>query len=418
MAQTILPGNRLPPGPAAAPAFLRGLLDAALQAVSPERTLAAALPEPPEGRTLALGAGKASAAMAGALEAVWEGPLSGEITVPDGYERPLQRLTLRTAAHPAPDERSVPAAAHALALAGGLGADDLLIALISGGGSALWASPRGVSLAEKRRIGSALMAAGAPIADLNAVRGALSNIKAGGLARAAAPARVVTLAVSDVPGDDPALIASGPTVASAPGDPAAICARWGVRPPPQWPAPHPAGTDKADFRLIGSARQALEAAASLAREHGVAPVILNEALQGDAEEAGAAHARLALAEENRPCVLLSGGELTVREGAAPGRGGPNTHYALSLALNLSGAPGIFALAADTDGVDGRAGAAGALIGPHTLADAERRGLNLLESLKERNSAAIFETLDSLILTGPTHTNVSDFRAIYLGVKDF
>ncbi len=320
---TTLPETKTPPGlDDDAPAFLRGLLDAALQAVSPEQCLAEALPEPPAGRTLVLGAGKASAAMAQAVEAAWDGPMSGEITVPDGYERSLTRLTLRTAAHPAPDERSVAASAHALALAGGLGSDDLLIALISGGGSALWASPNGVDLVEKRRIANGLMAAGAPIADLNAVRGALSNIKAGGLARAAAPTRVVTLAISDVPGDNPALIASGPTVAPPSArDAAAICEHWGVRPPQAWPEPHPPLSGTADYRLIGSARAALQAASNYARGHGVEPVILDEALQGDAEDIGAAHARVALAMEKRSCVLLSGGELTVREGSSPAGAG-------------------------------------------------------------------------------------------------
>ncbi|MBA4800925.1 MAG: DUF4147 domain-containing protein [Euryhalocaulis sp.] len=416
--RTTLPSNAASLDPGDPRGFLRSLLAIALDAVNPAARMGDCLPEPPKGRTLVLGAGKASALMAEALEALWPGKLSGEVVVPDGYERPLRRIRVETAGHPVPDARSAAAARRALAQAAELGSDDLLIALISGGGSALWCAPRGVAREEKADLLNALMSAGAPIGDLNAVRGALSDIKAGGLARAAFPARLATFVISDVPGDDPALVASGPTVPGPARDPAAILQRWNVPPPARWPAQAEGEAARGPVRLIGSAREALAAASRAAERAGVNVEILGEAIEGDAETVARDHARKirAIPAAEGPLLLLSGGEVTAPAPAGSGRGGPNTHYALALALALDRAPGIFALAADTDGLDGRAEGAGAYVGPATLPRAVEAGLDPAAMLAGFDSASLFDDLGDKIITGPTGVNVTDFRAILLNQR--
>jgi len=320
--------------------------------------------------------------MAEALDSLWDGPLEGVITVPDGYARPLRRLRVRTAGHPAPDARSVEAAEEAIALASALGPDDLLLALISGGGSALWCAPKGISLEDKAALAARLMAQGAPIAEINAARIKASRIKGGGLARAAHPARVETLAVSDVMGDDPALIASGPT---HPGD---------------------------RYTLIAKASDALAAARSRAGQAGLIVTDLGE-IDGEAEAVARDHAARArrAADSGRPTLILSGGELTVVEQAGAGRGGPNTHYLLTLTMELGGHPGVWALAADTDGRDGASFGAGGLVGPQTLDFMKNKGIDPGAALSGQDSGAALEAIGALLPLADTGTNVSDLRMI-------
>ncbi len=379
---------------------LRSLLDAALGAVAPAKALPPHLPpRPGAGRILVLGAGKASAHMAKALEDAWGAPLEGAVTVPPGYEADTRWIEIGLASHPTPDARSQAAAERALALAETLGEGDILVGLISGGGSALWCAPKDMTLDEKQAMTRGLLANGAPISEINAARKRVSRIKGGGLARAAWPARTLAFVMSDVPGDDPALVASGP-----------------CSPPPEDPK-----GDRAETVLIARGADALAAAADAARAAGIEPVLLGEHVEGDARDVARAHAALALERKATgagnpnmgPCVLLSGGELTATI-RGKGRGGRNTEYALALAVALEGAPDIWAIAADTDGVDGAAGAAGARIGPDTLARARAAGLDPRAALEGSDSAGLFAALDDLVDTGPTGANVSDFRAILIG----
>lgn len=413
--------------------FLRGLFEAALAAVEPRRCVARHGPGPPPDRTVVVGAGKASAAMALALENGWDRPLNGAVVVPYGHAVPCQRIEVIEAAHPLPDEASAHAARRMLGLVAGLTADDLVIALISGGGSALLALPApGVSQADKRAVTDALLRSGAAIHEINAVRKHLSAIKGGRLALAARPAHIETLVISDVPGDDPAVVASGPTLPDSTtlADAMAVLARYRIDPPaavmrhlaqPDAETPKPGHPAFAGSRavVIARARDALDAAAAWAADQGIRAIVLGDDLQGEARTVARDHAVLALNERDSgralPAVILSGGETTVtHDQAAPGgRGGRNTEYALALALALDGASGIHALACDTDGIDGASDAAGALIGPDCLTSARAKGLDPRTMLDTHDSATLFDALGALVVTGPTRTNVNDFRAILI-----
>lgn len=402
---------------ATAPArtVLRALFDDAVASADPRRVLAAHLPHPPRGRAVVVGAGKAAAVMAAALEDAWpQVALEGTVVTRYGHAVPTARIEVLEAAHPVPDENSERAARRMLERVRGLGPSDLVIALISGGGSSLLALPApGVTLAQKQAVNRALLASGASIHEMNAVRKHLSAIKGGRLALAAAPARVVTLAISDVPGDDPSIIASGPTVAdpSTNADVRAIAARYGVS-LPQALSETPKPDDlTSDVRLIATPAMALEAAAQRARELGFEAVNLG-VLEGESRDLGVELARAAMAAAPGT-ILLSGGETVVTMQGAHGRGGRNLEFALALAIALRGAPGIFALAADTDGRDGSEDAAGAFVSPDTLQRAAARGLDAAALLDAHDSFSFFEPLGDLLVTGPTFTNVNALRAILI-----
>ena len=429
-------------------AFLRHLYDVAVQRAQPLQGLKEHLPAPPKGRTLVLGAGKAGGSMAQALEALWpaDAPLSGLVVTrydhiparPAGLTGLAQRIEVVEAAHPVPDAAGLQAAERMLALTQGLTADDLVICLISGGGSALLTLPAdGLTLAEKQRINKELLASGAAIGEMNCVRKHLSRIKGGRLAAACAPARVVTLTISDVPGDDPSIIASGPTVpdASTCADALAILARYRITVPPAVRAALEAGTletpkpGNAVFaghavHLIATPQQSLEAAAQAARAAGWAVHILSDEIEGESREVGKVHAALARAVAQRgapfarPCVLLSGGETTVTvrprpEGVAKGRGGRAGEFCMGLAQALQGQSGVWALAADTDGIDGVEDNAGAIVTPDTLARGRAQGLRLDDHLDRNDAYGYFSALGDLVVTGPTHTNVNDFRVLLI-----
>jgi glycerate 2-kinase len=406
-------------------ALLRSLFDAAVAAADPMRCVPAALPPNPSGRLLVVGAGKASARMAEAVEAAW-GPCEGLVLTRYGYARPTRGIEIVEAAHPVPDARGLAATARMLDLVAGLGEDDFILALISGGGSALLVQPAGaITLAEKQAVNDALLASGAPIGEMNIVRKHLSRVKGGQLAAAAWPARVLALMISDVPGDDPALIASGPTVgdASTPADARAILARWSIPVPPSVAAvlAGPSGVlapgaprlARTENRVIAAPSQSLAAAASVAEAAGCAVRLLGDAVEGEARAVAAGQARLARELRDgvdRPLVLLSGGECTVTR-RGDGLGGPNAEFCLALALALQGAPGVFALACDTDGVDGAAEVAGAVVTPDTLARARAKGLDPAAALAGNDAHRFFAALGDQVVTGPTLTNVNDFRAI-------
>lgn len=410
--------------------LLRALFDAAVAAAQPALSLAAFLPEAPRGRTVVIGAGKAATTMAQALDAAWPAALSGVVVTRHGQRQPCRRIEVLEAAHPVPDAHSVAAAARMLDAVRGLGADDLVICLISGGGSALLVQPAaGLTLADKQAINRALLASGADIAAMNCVRKHLSAIKGGRLAAACAPARVVTLAISDVPGDEPAVIASGPTVADATSctDALAILDRYRITLPPavraaleagelETPKPDDPCFARCEYHLIATPMRSLEAAAAVARAAGVTPLILGDALEGEAAEVAKVHAGIArsIAQHGRPlaapCVLLSGGETTVTV-RGRGRGGRNVEFLLALAVALDGHPRVHALAADTDGVDGAEDIAGALCDPTTLARARALGIDPKASLADNDGHGFFGALGDALVTGPTDTNVNDFRAI-------
>lgn len=403
-------------------AFLLQLFQTAVAAASDFSGIADHIPEV-TGRLHVIGAGKAAAAMALALERGLPERgrverLSGFVVVPDGHDLPLADLEVLCASHPTPDARSEVAGRRAMAEAGALGADDLLIALISGGGSSLLAAPsEGVSLTNKTTTTRLLLNAGQPIAVVNAVRARLSAIKGGGLAQAAWPARVVTFVLSDVPGDDPAIVASGPTLGAAMTVPALPDDVMGLLPPPVQAhlAEHSAARSdlNRDVKILATADGALAAAASAAEAIGVHVLNLGGALQGDAVTLAREHAELARFYDGpRPAIILSGGETTVRV-VGPGRGGRNTEYLLALAIALEGQPGIFAIAADTDGWDGAGPAAGAILDPTTVERSQRAGYDAILTLAANDSLSLFEALGDAVLTGPTRTNVNDFRAIIL-----
>jgi glycerate 2-kinase len=412
--------------------FLRSLFDTALAAVSPARVLPRYLPEPPPGRTLVLAVGKAATAMAEVAARHWPGPLPGLAITRRGHALPGfpsgGGIELFEAGHPVPDEKSVAGARRALELARGLGEDDLALVLVSGGGSALMCLPiPELGLEDKQRITAALLHAGSSIRELNTVRKALSQVKGGRLAEAAAPARVETLIISDVVGDDPALIASGPTV---PGRPAvkevqAILRKYRIDLAPEVleaikkePAPLPLRLDNR-CRIVAASADALAAASTAAREAGYAVRLLGDAIEGDAREAAVHHAAVAkaTARSGTPTVILSGGEVTAAVRNRGGIGGRNTEFLLALALELGGAAGIHAIACDTDGCDGTGPHAGALAGPDTLARAAALGLDPAQMLDDSDSGRFFEALGDLVVTGPTQTNVSDFRAIVVDGGD-
>ena len=410
--------------------FLRSLLDSAVAAALPAKVVPPHLPDPPSGRTIVIGAGKASAAMAKAVEDHWPGPLEGIVVTRTGHGVPCKRIEIVEASHPVPDARGEDAARRILALASSAGPDDLVLCLISGGGSALLALPaEGLTLADKQAVNRALLASGADITAMNTVRKHLSAIKGGRLAAAAYPAPTVSLLISDVPGDDPSVIASGPTVADPTtfADARAVLAHYGIDPPAAVAAHLAAGRDETpkpgDERLsrskviiIASPLASLEAAARTARAGGVTPLILGDALEGEAREVGKAMAGIARSVADHghpvrpPAVLLSGGETTVTV-KGKGRGGRNAEFLAGLAVGLHGAPGVHALAADTDGIDGSEDNAGAVITPDTLARARAAGLDVAVLMADNDCYSLFAALHDLIVTRPTLTNVNDFRAI-------
>lgn len=403
--------------------LLRALFDRAVAVADPMQSLAQALPPKPAGRVVVIGAGKASARMAEAVEAAW-GPCEGLVITRYGYARPCQGIEIVEASHPVPDMAGVQATRRMLDLVAGCGAGDFILALISGGGSALLCAPAGdITLSEKQALTQALLASGAPIGVMNAIRKEISAVKGGRLAAAAYPARMLALMISDVPGDDPGDIASGPTVGHRGDAVGALAAlsQWGVEPPPSIRAHLAAGGDPVlpdDPRLVrmenviyAAPAQSLAAAADLARAHGYPVDILGDAIEGEAREVAQSHAALALAVKG-PRLILSGGELTVTR-RGNGIGGPNAEYALALALALNGAPGIHAIACDTDGVDGAAEVAGAVIGPETLALAQAAGIDPAQALARNDAHTFFAKIDTQIIPGPTLTNVNDFRAILI-----
>lgn len=406
-------------------ALLRALFLKAVEVADPMRSLAGFLPEKPAGRVVVVGAGKASARMAEAVEAAW-GPCEGLVITRYGHARPCRGIEIVEAAHPVPDAAGVQATARILALMAGLGPEDFVLALISGGASALMVAPvEGVSLAEKQAVNAGLLASGAPIVQMNTVRKHLSRVKGGQLAAAAHPARMLALVMSDVPGDDMAFIGSGPTVgdATTPDEARAILDRWQVAVPPAVAAalarrsgvvpPGDPRLSRVTNRIFAAPMASLEAAAEMARGQGLAVEILGDALEGEARDVAAAQARLAQDRQRTltaPLLLLSGGELTVTR-RGDGVGGPNAEFCLALALALDGAAGIHALACDTDGVDGAAEVAGAVIGPDTLARARARGVDAAQALARNDAHGFFGTIGGQVVTGPTLTNVNDFRAI-------
>jgi hydroxypyruvate reductase len=415
-------------------ALLRELFDAALGAADPKLAVPPHLPpqgsSPPKGRTLVIGAGKAAATMARAVETHWHGPLEGLVVTRYGHAVPCETIEVVEAAHPVPDEAGRAAAERILGMVQGLSEDDLVICLISGGGSALLALPApGLTLAHKQDVNRALLRSGADIIQMNCVRKHLSAIKGGRLAAAAAPAKVVTLIVSDVPGDDPASIASGPTVPDPTSfaDARAILESFGIDPPgpvrahlaaaaEETPKPGDPRLARIETRLIARPQASLEAAAAHARTAGIAPVILGDAIEGEAREVARVMAGIARQAARHgqpaaaPCVLLSGGETTVTV-TGRGRGGRNAEFLLALAIALEGAPGTFALACDTDGIDGSEDNAGASIAPDTLLRAQAAGLDPRLLLADNDGYGFFASLGDLVMTGPTLTNVNDFRAI-------
>ncbi len=412
--------------------LLRALFDAAIGAVDPLRCIPPHLPKPPRGRTVVLGAGKASAAMARAVEAHWRGPLSGLILTPYGHAVDCRRIEIVEAAHPVPDEIGSATAARILEAALSLRADDLLLCLISGGGSALLALPAaGLALSDKQAVNRALLRSGATISEMNCVRKHLSAIKGGRLAVAAAPARVVSLMISDVPGDDPAVIASGPTVPDPTSfaDAAAILDKYRIEAPAavrthlqgaagETPKPGDARFDNTTAIIIATPKMALAAAGLAAEEAGYKTLIQGDAIEGEAREVAKDIAATALSiahdgdPARPPAILLSGGETTVTV-KGRGRGGRNTEFLLALAIALGGQAGIFAIACDTDGIDGGGDNAGAVIAPDTLARARRAGLDAAAHLADNDAYGFFEKLNDLVMTGPTLTNVNDFRAVLI-----
>ena len=410
--------------------FMRRLFDAAIAAADPLLCVAPHLPPRPKGRTIVVGAGKASAAMAQAVERAWDGKLEGLVVTRDGYGATCERIEIVEASHPVPDARGRDAAARILKKVQGLTKDDLVLCLVSGGASALLALPAdGIALEDKQAVNRALLRCGATISEMNCLRKHLSAIKGGRLARAAQPAQLVTLLVSDVPGDSPAVIGSGPTVPDPTSydDARAIVAKYGIDVPASVRARLDAGADetpkpgdpefaRAQTIIVARPQASLEAAAKIARAAGVHPVILGDSLEGEAREVAIVHAGIARQVLNhdqpaaKPALLLSGGETTVTI-RGKGRGGRNAEFLLALAVALQAAPGVHAIAGDTDGIDGSEDNAGAIIGPDTLERAARQGIDAKARLADNDAYGFFDALGDLVTTGPTLTNVNDFRAI-------
>lgn len=410
--------------------LLRGMFDAAIAAAQPSLVMPMHLPAPPRGRTVVIGAGKAAAAMAGVLEALWPAPLEGMVVTRYGYGGRTRRIEVVEAAHPVPDAAGLAAATRMLELVRGLTSDDLVLCLLSGGASALLPLPLApLTLADKQALTGELLRCGATISEINCVRRHLSAIKGGRLAAACHPARVLTLAISDVPADDPADIGSGPTAPDATtcADAMAVLQRYPIEVPKavrellesgrgESVKPGDPRLARSELRLIATPAMALEAAASVARREGVTPILLGDAIEGEAREVAKVFAGMALhaaggAEPFRlPCVLLSGGETTVTVRGS-GRGGRNVEFVLALAIALRGHPAVHALAGDTDGVDGIEEIAGAYAWPGTLERARSRGIDARQALADNDAHSFFEALGDSIVTGPTRTNVNDFRAV-------
>jgi hydroxypyruvate reductase len=412
-------------------ALLMAMFEAAVATARPELCVPPNLPEPPKGRLIVTGAGKAAAAMAQAVEQHWDGPLEGSVVTRYGYGAATSRIQVLEAAHPVPDAAGEAAAQHMIALARSAGPDDLVLFLLSGGGSALLAAPaEGLTLADKQALTKALLACGATIHEINCVRKHLSAVKGGRLAASVHPARLLTLAISDVPGDDPAVIASGPTVADPTtfADARAILDKYGVQPPDavarhlkaaaeETPKAGDPRLSNSDFRMIARPAEMLAAAAREAEAAGYRTILLGDDLEGEARTVGAEHAALSLehARSDEKVAILSGGELTVTITGA-GRGGPNREYALALALAFQGNPKLSAIACDTDGADGApkpdgTDVAGAIIGPDTLQRAGEKGLNGAARLADNDAGGFFDALGDAVVCGPTRTNVNDLRAI-------
>ena len=411
--------------------FLIGLFNAAVVAADPERTLAEHLPKPPKGRTIVIGAGKGSAQLAAAFEKLWKGPLEGIVVTRYGFGCPTKHIKVMEASHPVPDEAGLAGSRALFDAVKDLTEDDLVVALISGGGSALLPMPaETLSLADEIDLNKALLASGAPISVMNAIRKQISEIKGGRLALACHPARVVSLIVSDIPGDDPAQVASGPTVPheASRADARALVEAWRIQLPPRIgdfmksdaslpPSPDDPRFKQNEVKIIASARQSLEAAARYAEAQRIPAVILSDSIEGESRDVGAVHAALLreVATRNRPfskpVVILSGGETTVTI-KGKGRGGRNSEFLLSLAMAAEGYE-FAALAADTDGIDGSENNAGAFASGDTVARLRAAGLNPRSLLAANDSYSAFETLGDLFVPGPTGTNVNDFRAFLL-----
>ena len=408
--------------------FLLSLFHAAVDAASAQICVPPNLPAAPSGRTIVVGAGKAAAAMAKAVEDNWQGPLSGMVITRYGHGVPCRAIEVVEAGHPVPDEAGQAAAAKMLRSVQGLTENDLVLALISGGGSSLLSQPaHGITLADKQAVTRALLISGAPISDINCVRKHLSAVKGGRLALAAQPAAVASLIISDVPGDDPAIVASGPTVPDpttrqtalsilenyAIAMPPAVRA-WLANPASETPKPGDAAFARVQNRIVTRARDALAAAANLVKAQGIAVIDLGDAVEGEARQVAREHAQLALsyAREGRSCMLLSGGETTVTV-KGKGRGGRNSEYLLALAIALGGGAGIWAIACDTDGIDGTETNAGAIVTPDTLARGKQYGADAAAALEGNDAYGFFQTLGDLVETGPTRTNVNDLRAILI-----
>jgi glycerate 2-kinase len=410
--------------------LLMSMFRAAVAAADPMRIVPPHLPDRPRGRTLVIGAGKASAQMAKAVESSWKGPVEGLVVTRYGYKVPTDRIEIVEAAHPVPDQAGLDAATRMLRLVKGLRPDDLVLCLISGGGSSLLPLPvQGLTLADKQQVNRALLRSGATISEMNCVRKHLSAIKGGRLAVACAPARVVTLLISDVPGDDPSVIASGPTVPdpTTSANALAILRKYSITEPvaalehlrrghDETPKPGDPRLARSKAILIGAPQASLEAAATVAQAAGVTPLILSDAIEGEARDVALVHAAIArqIASHGQParapCVVLSGGETTVTV-KGKGRGGRNAEFLLALAIALEGHPRVHAIACDTDGVDGTEDNAGAIAGPDSLARAAALGLRAKDFLADNDGYTFFQKLDDLVVTGPTLTNVNDFRAI-------
>jgi len=412
--------------------LLLDMFFSATAAVSAGKCLPPFLPQPPAGRTLVIGAGKGAAAMAKTVEDHWQGELSGLVVTRYGHGADCRRIETVEAAHPVPDEAGRRAAGRIMDMVQGLTENDLVLCLISGGGSALLALPaEGITLEQKQAVNKALLKSGATIGEMNCVRKHFSAIKGGRLALACAPARVVTLLISDVPGDDPGVIASGPTLPDPTtcDDALAILRKYRIAVPEnmerhlatgagETPKPDDPRFSRNAHHIIATAQQALEAAAEVARAAGVTPYILSDDMEGEARDVGLVHAALArqVALRNqpfaRPCVILSGGETTVTV-RGNGRGGRNAEFLLSLCTALNGLPGVHAIAADTDGIDGSEDNAGAICQPDSLSRAEQLGLRTRAMLDNNDGYGFFSALGDLVVTGPTRTNVNDFRAILI-----
>ena len=411
--------------------LLVSLFDAAVEAANPEHCLRPFLPDVPRGRTVVVGAGKGSAQLARALEGIWPGELEGAVVTRYGYGAACDRIEVLEASHPVPDAAGLQASERLLGLVRGLTADDLVIALVCGGGSALLPAPaEGLDLADEIALNEALLKSGAPIAAMNAIRKQFSRIKGGRLAAAAHPARVVTLVVSDIPGDDPALVSSGPTIPSetTAGDAIAMIERYGIDLPEKLlrhlrSADQAPRTDDPVFaghsvHVVASAKVSLEAAAKVAEKSGIRTAILSDSLEGEAREAGAFHAAIAreIARNGRPferpVVLLSGGETTVTV-RGKGKGGRNSEFLLSFAVNIAETAGIHALAADTDGIDGSEDNAGTFADSTSIERMLSAGIRAEDYLMKNDAWSAFAAVDDLFVCGPTGTNVNDFRAILI-----